>query len=125
MLFKVKVDAVDIAGSHHAAGIEERRRVERSDDPGYSPGETPQLVGKKSRNSAAPMQNIREPSRAEPLAGVSIDRVIEQVERRYKAKVVNQKEKRSGDRKIYELRLLSDEGRVWTVRVDAETGKEI
>jgi uncharacterized membrane protein YkoI len=85
--------------------------------------EAPAMIGKKGKD-APPVQNIREPSRAEPRAA-SVDRVIEQVERRYKAKVVRADKKRSGDRQIYELRLLSDEGRVWTVRVDAETGKEI
>ena len=60
-----------------------------------------------------------------PAQRVSIDRVIEQVQRRYKAKVIERKEAKKGDQLIYELKLLSDDGRVWRVRVDAESGKEI
>jgi uncharacterized membrane protein YkoI len=71
-----------------------------------------------------PSQMMREAPR--PAQRVSIDRIIEQVERRYKAKVVNKKQVQKGDRLIYELRLLSDgDNKVSTVRVDAETGKEI
>lgn len=70
-----------------------------------------------------PAQMMREAPR--PAQRVSIDRVIEQVERRYKAKVVSYKKTQKGDQLIYELRLLSDEGRVSNVKVDAETGKEI
>jgi uncharacterized membrane protein YkoI len=112
-----------------AAQVERQAQPERvvrveNPDEGYSPGETPQLAGKKSK-SAAPVQNIREPVRAEAFASVSIDRVIEQVERRYKAKVVRADKKTRGDKQIYELRLLSDDGNVKIVRVDAETGREI
>jgi uncharacterized membrane protein YkoI len=102
-------------------------RVERPDDAGYTPGEPPAVLGKKSKNTP-PVQNIREPSRAETLAeprAVSIDRVIVEIERRYKAKVVRADKKTSRDRQIYELRLLWDDGNVKTIRVDAETGKEI
>jgi uncharacterized membrane protein YkoI len=61
-----------------------------------------------------------------PTQRVSIDRIIEQVQRRYKATVIERKEtKQKGDRLVYELKLLSDDGRVWRVKVDAETGKEI
>jgi uncharacterized membrane protein YkoI len=71
-----------------------------------------------------PSQMLREAPR--PAQRISIDRIIEQVERRYKAKVVNKKQMQKGDRLIYELRLLSDgDNKVSTVRVDAETGKEI
>jgi uncharacterized membrane protein YkoI len=30
----------------------------------------------------------------------------------------------NGGRRVYVLRMLSDEGRVWTVRIDAQTGSE-
>jgi uncharacterized membrane protein YkoI len=60
-----------------------------------------------------------------PVQRVSIDRVIDQVQRRYKAKVIERKETKKGEQLIYELKLLSDDGRVWRVRVDAESGKEI
>jgi uncharacterized membrane protein YkoI len=109
------------------AQAERAVRAEKTEDEGSALVEQPALVGKKSKN-APPVQNMREPSRAEPRAErriVSEDRVIAEIERRYKAKVVRSEPKRVGDKQVYELRLLSEEGRVWTVRVDAETGKEI
>jgi uncharacterized membrane protein YkoI len=51
--------------------------------------------------------------------------VIEQIQRRYKAQVIDVKETKSGERLIYVLRLLSRDGNVKNVRVDAESGKEI
>lgn len=116
------------AQAERPAQAEQVVRVERPDDAGFTPGEPPAMVGKKSKK-APPVQNIREPSRAEAMAeprGVSIDRVIADIERRYKAKVVRQVKKRSGDKQVYELRLLSDDGiKVFHVLIDAETGKEI
>lgn len=77
-----------------------------------------------ARNEPDPPQRVRErerePSRVRP--GVSIDQAISQVERRYKARVVRAEQAELGGRPIYVLRLLSDEGRVSIVRVDAETG---
>jgi uncharacterized membrane protein YkoI len=60
-----------------------------------------------------------------PAQRASIDRVIEQIQRRYKAQVIDVKETKSGERLIYVLRLLSRDGNVKNVRVDAESGKEI
>ncbi|RYG70759.1 hypothetical protein EON77_13550 [bacterium] len=54
-----------------------------------------------------------------------VDQIIEQVERRHRAHVVRVGQEEIDGRRIYVLRLLSDQGRVWTVRVDAETGREI
>ncbi len=67
------------------------------------------------------------PAHEQPRAvpAVSLDRVISQVERRYKARVVRADKIQRGGKLVYELRLLSEEGRVWTVRVDAETGNEV
>ena len=45
-------------------------------------------------------------------------------QRRYKARVVRAEASDSGGRRVYVLRMLSDEGRVWTVRIDAQTGNE-
>lgn len=65
----------------------------------------------------------------EPRAGsfaearaIPQDRLIEMVQRRFNARVVRVTVIESGGRRIYEMRLLSDQ-RVWTVRVDAETGQ--
>jgi len=54
--------------------------------------------------------------------GFSLDQVISQIERKYKARVVRTEVSNSGSECVYVLRLLSDEGRVWTVRVDSRSG---
>lgn len=70
----------------------------------------------------APVNSMREAPR--PSRVMSIDDAIKLVEKRHKgARVVNQKKTEEGGRRVYVLRLLSDEG-AWTVKVDAETGQE-
>jgi uncharacterized membrane protein YkoI len=59
--------------------------------------------------------------RAEP-SSVSLDQAAEMAQRRYRAKVVRAETVRHGDRMIHQIRLLSAEGKVWTVSVDAESG---
>jgi len=54
--------------------------------------------------------------------GMSLDQAIASAERKYKARVVKANTEGGGDRCTYVLRLLSDEGRVWTVRVDSRSG---
>lgn len=54
-------------------------------------------------------------------AGMSLDQAVAMVERRFKARVVRADVRDEKGRRVYVLRLLSDE-RVWTVRVDAESG---
>jgi uncharacterized membrane protein YkoI len=54
----------------------------------------------------------------------SRDRIVEAIGRKYNASVVRVAELVVDGRRVYELRLLSNE-RVWTVRVDAETGREL
>lgn len=63
---------------------------------------------------------------AAPRAGMSKDRVIKQVESRYKARVVRAEEKRTKDGRLYyEIRLLSEDGLVINIKVDAESGKTL
>ncbi|MCC7461529.1 MAG: PepSY domain-containing protein [Gammaproteobacteria bacterium] len=50
------------------------------------------------------------------------DRLIEMVQRRFNARVVRVNLVESGGRRIYEMRLMSEQ-RVWNVRVDADTGQ--
>ena len=57
-----------------------------------------------------------------PQPGISLDRAVAMAEQQYKARVVRASTGESDGRRIYVLRLLSDQGRVWTVHVDAETG---
>ncbi|MDQ2639579.1 MAG: hypothetical protein M3Y79_03210 [Pseudomonadota bacterium] len=75
--------------------------------------------------AAAPAQGIREPTR--PLAGDTTDRIVRQVEARHGAKLMkNPKEREIKGRKVLVLTLLDDrKGRVFEVRVDVETGKEL
>jgi hypothetical protein len=58
----------------------------------------------------------------QPRSGISLDRAVAMAEQRYKARVVRTSTSEADGRRVYVLRLLSDQGRVWTVRVDAETG---
>src|SRR5262245_15266450 len=53
--------------------------------------------------------------------GMSRDEAVQMAERKYNAKAVRVETIESGDRRIYEIRLLNAEGKVWTVRVDAAT----
>lgn len=56
--------------------------------------------------------------------GVSLDEAVDRAQKRYKARVVRAETSESGGRIVYVLRLLSEEdGRVWTVRVDAQSGQ--
>ena len=55
--------------------------------------------------------------------GISLDQAIKMVESRYKARVVRAEARKGDGRTIYVLRLLNESGRVWTVRVDAESGQ--
>ncbi|HEX5419061.1 MAG TPA: PepSY domain-containing protein [Gammaproteobacteria bacterium] len=43
-------------------------------------------------------------------------------ERRYKGRVVRAETVKQGGRTVYEIRILGPDGRVRTVRIDAETG---
>lgn len=82
------------------------------------PGGQPARVGVPD----APVQAIREPAR--PLADKTVDRIVQDIERKYRAKVQRLDRAVEDGREVLVLRLLSDE-RVWTVRVDAATGREL
>jgi len=73
-----------------------------------------------------PRESVTHQIREQPHAqsGVSMDQAIENAQRRYKARVVRAEVSESNGRRVYVLRLLSEEGRVWTIKVDAETGGE-
>jgi len=83
----------------------------------------PALAGKNDKDKQR-FAGFSEPRREAPgrCPGYSIDEAIESVERRHKARVVKASVVQDSGRCVYELRLLSDEGRVWTVRVDSRTG---
>lgn len=59
--------------------------------------------------------------RIQPSA-MTLDQAVEMVQRRYRAKAVKAETVRQGERRVHQIRLLSAEGKVWNVRVDADTG---
>lgn len=59
---------------------------------------------------------------AMPRGSVSMDQAVRMVEERYHARVVKAETEHDAGHTRYVLRLLNDEGKVWTVRVDAASG---
>ena len=55
--------------------------------------------------------------------GISLDEAVRRAESQYRAKVVRTDVQDEDGRKVYVLKLLSEDGRVITVRVDASTGR--
>ena len=54
---------------------------------------------------------------------MSLDAAVEMVRGRYGGKVISASTTSRGGKKVHVIKLLSDEGRVRTVRVDAQTGR--
>ena len=55
--------------------------------------------------------------------GISLDEAVSRAERQYQARVVRTDVQDEDGRKVYVLKLLSEDGRVFTVRIDAATGR--
>ena len=60
---------------------------------------------------------------AELRDGVSLDEAVRRAEAQYRARVVRTEVQDEDGRKVYVLKLLSEDGRVFTVRIDAATGR--
>ncbi|HEU5136335.1 MAG TPA: PepSY domain-containing protein [Steroidobacteraceae bacterium] len=60
---------------------------------------------------------------AELLDGISLDEAVRRAEAQYRARVVRTEVQDEDGRKVYVLKLLSEDGRVVTVRIDAATGR--
>ena len=60
---------------------------------------------------------------AEALDGISLDEAVARAERQYHARVVRTDVQDEDGRKVYVLKLLSEDGRVITVRIDAQSGR--
>lgn len=74
--------------------------------------------------AAAPLQTAREPPRV--IAGKSVDRVVQDIEKKYKAKVLKMETLEDKGRKVLRLRLYDEKkGQVKYVDVDTATGKEL
>jgi len=80
----------------------------------------PALTVATPAGSAVP--KISSPA-AQMFAALTLDQAVALAERTYHARVVRADTQREGDRIIYVLRLLNAAGRVWTVRVDAQSGQ--
>lgn len=55
--------------------------------------------------------------------GISLDEAVRRAEQQFRARVVRTDVQDEDGRKVYVLKLLSDNGRVMTVRIDAATGR--
>lgn len=63
------------------------------------------------------------PVQALQRRGVSLDDAVAMVQGRYDAKVVKAETVEQRGRVVHRIRLLSSDGRVWTVSVDAASGE--
>ena len=55
--------------------------------------------------------------------GISLDEAVRRAEQQFRARVVRTDVQDEDGRKVYVLKLLSENGRVMTVRIDAATGR--
>jgi len=55
--------------------------------------------------------------------GISLDEAVRRAEQQFHARVVRTDVQDEDGRKVYVLKLLSEDGRVMTVRIDAATGR--
>ena len=56
---------------------------------------------------------------------MTLDQAVEMAERRFRARVVRAGVEEVNGQRVFVLRLLSEQGRVWTIRVDAQSGSII
>ena len=66
---------------------------------------------------AAPAQDLNAPRQ------ISLEQAIEIAQRRYPGRVVRADTKTQGDRVVHEIRILGEDSRVRTVRIDAQGGE--
>lgn len=74
------------------------------------------------RQGPEPASEARERADARTQGGTSLDAAVQMVQQRYKARVVRAETRQENGRTVYVLRLLNTDGKVWTVRVDADSG---
>lgn len=78
------------------------------------------LAAVDTSGSAQPERTV---AVAEAHDGITLDEAVSRAERQYHARVVRTDVQDEDGRKVYVLKLLSDDGRVFTVRIDAATGR--
>ena len=76
-----------------------------------------------AQNLVDPRKRERAEDNRNQSGGMSLDQAVRMVESRYRARAVRVDTIDSGGRRVYEIRLLNADGKVWKVRVDAETGR--
>ena len=64
-------------------------------------------------------------ARAVPVRDLSREQATQLVQQRYGARVVRTEVVEQSGREIFVFRLLSSGGKVWTVRIDAQSGAEV
>jgi uncharacterized membrane protein YkoI len=72
-----------------------------------------ETVSPAQRDQLAPMQRG---------GGVSLAQASSMAQSRYQGRVVRAETVQMGDRRVHEIRILGEDGRVHIVRIDAETG---
>ena len=82
----------------------------------------PAWVAEAGAQSLIDRRQPRDQNRGEARA-ISQDEAVSRAESRYRAKAVRVERVSNGDHVIYQIRLLNAEGKVWTVQVDAATGR--
>jgi hypothetical protein len=81
-------------------------------------GARPSALHPPAGGSATPGSALQ----ALTLSGLTLDQAVAMVSKQFGARVVRAETKTLDGRSVYVLRLLNEQGRVWTVRVDAATG---
>ena len=74
------------------------------------------------RQGAVPLTDAAGHAQTRAQGGQSLDAVVQMVQQRYNARVVRAETRQENGRTVYVLRLLNADGKVWTVRVDADSG---
>ena len=74
------------------------------------------------RQGAVPLTEAAGHAQTRAQGGLSLDAVVQMVQQRYTARVVRAETRQENGRTVYVLRLLNADGKVWTVRVDADSG---
>jgi hypothetical protein len=63
------------------------------------------------------------PAQVGQRGGLSLDEAVAKVERRFEARAIKAETRNAGGRRSYRIRLLSADGRVFEVSVDAASGR--
>jgi hypothetical protein len=87
---------------------------------GFAPlAQAHSVSSSRPAGSAAPERAVIAVANGE----ISLDEAVSRAERQYRARVVRTDVQDEDGRKVYVLKLLSEDGRVFTVRIDAQSGR--